>query len=60
MHSCEPNLQNVLLSVVWLTERVLSEETSPLIDGNCVPDNVKVGIFRGPGEWVIDGVVDPS
>src|SRR6266850_1272774 len=60
MHTSEPHLQNVLLSVVRFTERILSEESSPLIDGNCMPDNMEVRIFRGPRKRKRHGIVDPS
>src|SRR5438876_11548486 len=60
MDSREPNLLHVLVGTTWAAKKVLAEERTPLIDGNCMPHDMEIGDTGGRREREMDGVVDPA
>src|SRR5437870_6101349 len=60
MDSREPNLLHVLVGTTSAAKKVLAEERPPLIDGNCMPHDMEIGVTGGRREREMDGAVDPA
>src|SRR2546426_3927122 len=43
--------RSVLRGIVRVTERVLTEEGAPLVDGDGVPHDMEIGVLGRSGEW---------
>src|SRR5437867_1290233 len=60
MHAGKPDFFYFLLSAIGHTKQVLAKERSALINGNCMANDLQVGILRGRREWETNSVVDPT